>query len=376
MSERDNNSRQSAYASVVLSNELLACCVSDTISEEGIREIIERRGLTPNNRDVSNHQFFHMACCNEEVTEGIIRCLLEYFPDAISDADSNGHLPLHAACGLNKNVRIDIIQLLIDAAPDSVRHEDNNGLMALHHLCGHRKVDETIASAIFKLLLEKHPDAIRHANSEGRLPIHVASMMSRSSEFCRVLIEAYPGSEQISDEDDRLPIHFACTYNTAATVEYLYGLYPDAINHMTTEEMYPIHLAISGLSKRADPGAAVDIVKFLLGCDPNVILQKIYGAVPLIGWAYILDHNDNYDDTNVGAAIEVMGVIYDAHPEAIENEAIVSNILDRHPQVQEFIINNQLVYSHQSRDHRLMTTPDGNGQLPLHKKLQNNARLG
>eukprot|EP00985_Skeletonema_marinoi_P025020 scaffold17940_cov76-Skeletonema_marinoi.AAC.2 len=145
---------------------------------------------------------------------------------------------------------------------------------------------------------------------------------------------------------------------------------------MTTEGMYPIHLAISGLSKRADPGAAVDIVKFLLGCDPNVILQKIYGAVPLIGWAYILDHNDNYDDTNVGAAIEVMGVIYDAHPEAIENDAIVSNILDRHQQVQEFIINNQLVYSHQSRDHRLMTTTDDNGQLPLHRTLQRNVRLG
>eukprot|EP00985_Skeletonema_marinoi_P025019 scaffold17940_cov76-Skeletonema_marinoi.AAC.1 len=64
--------------------------------------------------------------------------------------------------------------------------------MALHHLCGHRKVDETIASAVLKLLLEKNPESIRHANSEGRLPIHVASMMSRSSEFCRVLIEAYP----------------------------------------------------------------------------------------------------------------------------------------------------------------------------------------
>eukprot|EP00984_Skeletonema_dohrnii_P013412 scaffold5549_cov79-Skeletonema_dohrnii-CCMP3373.AAC.15 len=67
-----------------------------------------------------------MACCNEVVTEGIIRCLLEHFPAAISDADDNGHLPLHAACGLNKNVTIGIIQLLIDAAPDSVRHEDNN----------------------------------------------------------------------------------------------------------------------------------------------------------------------------------------------------------------------------------------------------------
>eukprot|EP00984_Skeletonema_dohrnii_P038565 scaffold41923_cov194-Skeletonema_dohrnii-CCMP3373.AAC.1 len=200
-------------------------------------------------------------------------------------------------------------------------------------------------------------------------------MMSRSSEFCRVLIEAYPGSERISDEEDTLPIHFACMYNTAATVEYLYGLYPDAINHVTIEGMYPVHLAISGLSQRADPGAAVDIVKFLLECDPNVILQKIHGVAPPLFWAYVLDNNDNYDDTNIGTAIEVMEVMFDAHPEAIENGAFASTILERHQQVQEFIMN-QLVYSHQSRDHRLMTTPDDNGQLPLHKALQSNVRFG
>jgi len=70
-----------------------------------------------------------------------------------------------------------------------------------------------------------------------------------------------------------------------------------------------------------------------------------------------------------------MGIIYDAHPRAIENGAIASNILDRHQQVQEFIIN-QLVFSHQSRDHCLMTRTDGNGQLPLHRALRSNVRLG
>eukprot|EP00984_Skeletonema_dohrnii_P020030 scaffold9689_cov79-Skeletonema_dohrnii-CCMP3373.AAC.4 len=143
MSERDNNSRQSAYASVVLSNELLACCVSDTFSEDGVRDIIERHELAHNNRHVSNHKFFFAACCNEDVTEGIIRCLLEYFPAAASDTDhSDGEMPLHLACNNNSIVSFDIIQLLIDAAPDSVRHQDNNGLMPLHHLCSNRKVDK------------------------------------------------------------------------------------------------------------------------------------------------------------------------------------------------------------------------------------------
>eukprot|EP00984_Skeletonema_dohrnii_P010321 scaffold4008_cov85-Skeletonema_dohrnii-CCMP3373.AAC.1 len=211
-----------------------------------------------------------------------------------------------------------IIQLLIDAAPDSVRHQDNAGLIPLHHLCSNRKVDKKSGIKILKLLLQKYPEALRHAENKGRLPIHVASLMSKPSEFCRVLIEAYPGSEQIGDVDDLLPLHFACMNNTAATVEYFYGLYPDAINHVTTKGMYPIHLAICGLSKRTD---AVDILKFLLKCDPNVILQKLFGAVPPLVWVLMLKHKNE----NIGAALEAIGIMYDAHPEAIKHNNIRSS---------------------------------------------------
>jgi len=369
MSESDNDSWQSADW---LSDELFSYCQSETLSEDGLREIIEHNN---DQHDVSDdYSFFRMACCNEECTEEIIRCLLEYFPDAISDADNNGKLPLHAAC-LNNYVTIGIIQLLIDAAPDSVRHQDNAGLMALHHLCSNRELDEMTASPILKLLLVKNPESIYHANNDGLIPIHIACMVSQSTEFCRGLIEAFPYSVRMPTNVGMLPIHTACVNNTVTTVEYLYKLYPDAIDHVTTGGMYPIQLAICGLSQRADPGAAVDIVKFLLVCDPRVKFQKIQGIVSLLGWAYFLDSNDHYDDKIIGTALEVIEVIFDAHPEAIENGLIASTILDRHQLVQEFIIN-QLVYSHQSRDHRLMTTPDDNGQLPLHKKLQNNARLG
>ena len=59
-------------------------------------------------------------------------------------------------------------------------------------------------------------------------------------------------------------------YNTLATVEYLYKIHQDAINHADTNEVYPIHHAIMGIKKRTSPMDSVDIVKFLLDCDPNV----------------------------------------------------------------------------------------------------------
>ena len=82
-----------------------------------------------------------------------------------------------------------------------------------------------------------------------------------------------------------------------------------------------------------------------------------------------------YDDSNIEAVIQVIKVIYDAHPEAIESDEIMSNIHEYHQHVRTFI-NSQLVYSRQAKDHRLMMTPDERGQLPLHTALQNNVRLG
>jgi len=67
--------------------------------------------------------------------------------------------------------------------------------------------------------------------------------------------------------------------------------------------------------------------------------------------------------------------IYDAHPEAIEENNTASNIHRYHQQVQSFL-NGELVYSRQAKNHPMMMTPDDNGQLPLHTALQNNVRLG
>mmetsp|Transcript_14690 Transcript_14690/g.30138 ORF Transcript_14690/g.30138 Transcript_14690/m.30138 type:complete len:179 (+) Transcript_14690:98-634(+) len=168
MSGTDN--RKSAK---LLSDELFSHCLSsDSISEDGLREIIERHS----NSNISNYQFFHAACFNVRVTEGIIRYLLEYFPDAASAIDENGQLrPLHFAC-INPNVTPNIVQLLIDAAPISVRSEDNIGRLPLHCLCSNNKVDEIAELEILKLLMQKFPEAIRHADNKGYLPIHRAAM--------------------------------------------------------------------------------------------------------------------------------------------------------------------------------------------------------
>eukprot|EP00984_Skeletonema_dohrnii_P010716 scaffold4201_cov76-Skeletonema_dohrnii-CCMP3373.AAC.3 len=366
MSESGNNNHRRQPSESSLSDELLEFCKSDDLSEEGLREIIERHGLTPNH-NVGDYQFFLWVCNNERVTESIIRYLLNLFPDAVSDADEHGQQPLHFAFE-NKNVTPNIVQLLIDAAPDSVRSVDEDGWMPLHYLCSCNKEDGAIE--ILMLLIERHPEAIRHVDNYGHLPIHLAAACGRRSpEFCRELIEAYPESERIGAMYGMLPFHLGCRNNTIATVEYLYKRCPDAICHVA-DGFYPIHYTIMGMGGRDDPLAAVDIVQFLLDCDSAVKLQTIEEE-SLLYFACMW----NYTDSNIDVALEMIKVIYDANPEAIEDDRIASNIHRYHQQVESFL-NGELVYSRQAKNFRQMMTPDGNGRLPLHTALQHNVRLG
>jgi len=282
----------------------------------------------------------------------------------------NGRSLLLRAClkkydksNLHLNAALEIIKVICDACPESLRKENNNGCLPLHIAA------RDSALEIVKLLLEKYPEAVRHANNKGILPIHAAASGSTSPELCCMLIEAYPGSERMPARVGALPLHIACAKNTVATVEYLYTLYPDAINH-TTSYGYPIHFAITGIMYRNNPAGSAEIVEFLLGCDPTVKLQKFQGE-SLLYFAC----NLAYNDSNIEAGIQVIKGIYDAYPEAIEDNNIASNIHRYHQQVQAFI-NNELVYARQAKDLRQMMTPDGNGQLPLHTALQNNVRLG
>ena len=438
----------------LLSGELLGYCASDSLSEDGLREIIDRNGLKPNNSNVSDYRFslaFLAACENKRVTEGIIRCLIEYFPNGASAVSGDGLPPLHYTCR-NKNVTLNIIRLLVYAAPDTVRSVNNEGNMPIHILCNNNNLDETAAVDILQLLIAKHPDAVRYANNSGSLPIHLACVSkspefcqvlinaapdslssvnrngftplhclcntknldemaavkilkfllekhpaavrhtdnygdlpihkaagTKSPAFCRLLIEAYPGSDRVTTFYGALPLHDACSRNTLSTVEYFFRLYPDAIDRVcshfvTTLQVYPIHLAIEGTTFRDDPEAAVETVKFLLNCNSNVKLQKHKGRSLLLfacvgGYRYV----NNINASNIVAALQIIEAIYDAHPEAIED--ILSDFYRFHQEVQEFL-ENQLFYARQAKFPRIMTTPDGNGRLPLHRALQDNTTLG
>ena len=310
-----------------------------------------------------------------------MKFLLQCDPN-VKKQEVHGQSLLVYACSMEYESTIgaalEMIEIICDAHPEFVREEDSQRHLPIHKVCANPHQGETTAMAILSLLLKKHPESIQHENSKGHLPIHIAAM-NESPEFCSVLIDAYPGSERIPTHlTGVLPMHCACISNTVDTVEYLYNLYPDAVDHATPDGMYPIHAAIRSVVDRKDnPEAAVDIVKFLLDCDSSLKNQTARGIVPILPLACYPD----YTDTKIGAGMEITKAIYDADPEAIESNTM-ARIINRHPQMRVrhpqilVFVNSQLVYSRKAKDEHLMTTPDEYGQLPLHTALQSNVRLG
>jgi hypothetical protein len=143
MSGEGNNSSQSFDTLLENLGEL---CRSESLSENGLREIIGLNGCGAPNNDPMNsksYKFFQKVCRNERVTEGILRYLLKYFPNAARHADERGRLPLHYICRDNSHVTLGMVQLLIDAFPDSLRHEDKkDSMLPLHALCRNNDLDD------------------------------------------------------------------------------------------------------------------------------------------------------------------------------------------------------------------------------------------
>ncbi len=350
--------------------ELLAFCESDSLSEDGLREVIERYGA-PKNPNITDYGFFHEACVNEGVTEGILRLLLDYFPDAASFFGSDEDVPLHMMC-CNKNVTLGMVKLLIDAFPKSLLRADNDGCVPVHFLCSNQEIDEEAGLEILKFLLERCPESVRHATDKGSLPLHFAAA-NLSPEFCRLLIEAYPESEWMTNNNDALPFHLACLNNTVATVKYLHQIYPESISMADDSGLYPIHFVMDGLERREGdaPEVAVEVVKFLLECNPKVASQKHQEKFPFY---FFCDEATSDNTPMLNAYLKVLQMLYDAYPEAIEEVRwmLRSSFCE---EVQTFI-NTQLTYARQAGDHTIMTTPDENGQLPLHRALRDNVTLG
>ena len=311
-------------------NELYDLCASNNLSFDALQEIINRLGPRVSSQ---NPSCFHHACTNKKVT-------------------------------------LEIVQLLYSTLPEALQLRDNYGWLPIHCLCCNEDLDDTASLDILQFMLEIDPNLLREVGNGdyGRLPLHNA-VANKSTAFCKILIDAYPESLRIGSGDGSLPIHVACVHGVdkSDTIQYMLELDPEIINAEDSRRKLPIHWAAeNGITKS---------IELLLKYDPDAASKETNnGSHRLPLHRACAAYNPN---------LTSIQLLYDAYPEAIfardrdgRTPVDIARSNDRNQPTIKVFLQTQLEYFRQAQDMTFMTTVDGDGWLPLHRALKDDAPLG
>jgi len=112
------------------------------------------------------------ALCGAGAPLGVIKMLLEIYPEAAQAKCGKGYLPIVYYLALNKeSPSEDIVSVLLESFPGAAAVVDPNNQLPIHHACKATGVSEKI----FSMLLRAHPDGAYACDLEGKYPVDYAN---------------------------------------------------------------------------------------------------------------------------------------------------------------------------------------------------------
>eukprot|EP00811_Abedinium_folium_P006527 NODE_16015_length_1017_cov_3.046067.p1 GENE.NODE_16015_length_1017_cov_3.046067~~NODE_16015_length_1017_cov_3.046067.p1 ORF type:complete len:324 (+),score=38.96 NODE_16015_length_1017_cov_3.046067:115-972(+) len=164
-------------------------------------------------------------------SDAIVEVLLKAHPDAVSEEDRFGQLPLHWA--LRARASNAVIVMLCKAHPDAVKEKDGDNVM----LPLHWALDGRASDTVIEMLFKAHPDAVKEKDCcNGMLPLHWALRAQFSDAVVEMLLKAHPDAVREEDRSGKLPLHLALgAHASHAVIEMLLKAHPDAANLSTRE---------------------------------------------------------------------------------------------------------------------------------------------
>lgn len=151
-------------------------------------------------------------------SDAIISYLIQQYPEACSQQDKLGRLPLHYA--ISNNHDISIIREILYVYPAAVKSWDNMGWGPLHVAC------QTFSSKeLIELLLSLYPEAVLMVTQKGSTPRDVALSSEQNHKE-----ELLPLLEKVESEFQKHPL-IQNYRNAAARDIYHHGHYIPPICH-------------------------------------------------------------------------------------------------------------------------------------------------
>ena len=137
----------------------------------------------------------------------------------MAEEDTAAAWPLHQACRVSTSV--ESVRKCLQSAPNALSQKDTGGKLPLHLTCTNQS---SAAQAIVQIVLGGNPGAAQQQDDAGECPLYNACQESSSVDVVQMLIVAYPAALQLKNSDGQLPLHAACINKTggaAAIVELL-----------------------------------------------------------------------------------------------------------------------------------------------------------
>ena len=237
---------------------------------------------------------------------------------------------------------------------------------SIYELCTDRE-DRPESELVMELkyILAANPEVAHETDPKdwNRTLLHYAAR-SRSKEFCKLLFQQNPEAVKITDDMGWLPFHTFWFYGEHGekrieTIEYLYELYPESMDIADFQGNCPIHLYITRHSSWT-----FELLQFLLVHDRGALSKPdSFGLLPL--------HNMVSQRRN--NTLDSIQLVYNAYPDAIYVKCRGATPWEfarfiGGPQRHMLFFTSQLDFIRHSKYN---TTPDINGQLPIHRQLSN-----
>lgn len=229
----------------------------------------------------SRGSFLLHYVCGYSASLETVQLVMDLYPGALREKDSDGCLPLHWACNGEFSVpSLDVVKLLVssyDGAGISVPTGDE-GMLPLHLALSVGAPDKVVfflldaypdgartrngyndtplsvaiegaqtgglCSAVLIRLIQMFPEALRIRDVHRLFPLQkLMSSQGLSLDLIRFFVEQWPESVRAKCSIGRLPLHFAAMYQPANVLQYLIEQNPDAVSTQDDTGTLPIHYA-------------------------------------------------------------------------------------------------------------------------------------
>ncbi|GMI05059.1 hypothetical protein TrVE_jg13272 [Triparma verrucosa] len=178
------------------------------------------------------------------------------FPQEATGSQGNQETPpLHAA--ITSLAPIRVINALCDAYPDAVSEKDMFGRLPIHLAVDFEIANEILATASKNAMSEENPinklpeaalglspSRTRKKAKNGLLHTDPSKVESNRVEVCEYLLSRFPMGARLADDNKRLPLHVAAWRGAPTRViEMLLEKNPSAATRYTKDGNLPLHLA-------------------------------------------------------------------------------------------------------------------------------------